>query len=145
MGRFRRELRTRGEALTTDPHLALSLSTSRATSLLPLCAFRGMSRGDLYLYEIYKDILYTQHGAEENKVSNDTDCGNLATLFQRLRSGRMTVGVINSKVSARKWQKPIVSTVLIFARMDSGDSWKNSVSITSFLAEIRIEDLSVPA
>ena len=90
-------------ALTAHPHLAPRLSTNRGIPLLPLCAFCGLLWGDLYLYKICKEIFYAQHGAEENKVNNGTDSGYVATLFQRLRGARMTVGVMNSKETARKW------------------------------------------
>lgn len=90
-------------ALAAHPHLAPRLSTNRSIHLLPLCAFCGLSGGDLYLFKIYKEIFYAQHGAEENKVNNGTDSGYVATLFEWLRSDRMTVGVMNSNETARKW------------------------------------------
>jgi hypothetical protein len=54
----------RGVALITHPHLAPRFSTSRAVPLLPLCVYRGMLRGDLYLYKKTKPVhwrLYTNH------------------------------------------------------------------------------------
>jgi hypothetical protein len=50
-----------------------------------------------------KRFFYAQHGAEENKVNNGTDSGYVATIFEWLRSDKMTVGVMNSKETARKW------------------------------------------
>jgi hypothetical protein len=47
----------------------------------------------LPLQDTKRDFFYAQHGAEENKVNNGTDSGHVATLFQRLRSDRMTVGL----------------------------------------------------
>ena len=58
---------------------------------------------DIYLYKICKEIFYAQHGSEENKVNNGADSGCVATLFQRLRSDRINVGVMNSKETERKW------------------------------------------
>jgi hypothetical protein len=90
-------------ALTAHPHLTPRLSINRSIHLLPLCAFGGLSGGELYLCKIYKENFYAQHGAEENKVNNGTDSGYVVTLFEWLRSDRMTVGVMNSKETARKW------------------------------------------